>query len=68
MESIESIEYYILYQLFSKLNSSMLVDGIFARAGATEDTNTFEPTTKFDGLLLLMNFHNREKYFYDFVA
>lgn len=37
-------------------------------AGSTEDTNTFEPTTKFDGFLLLTNFHHWEKYFYDFVA
>jgi hypothetical protein len=44
----------------------MLVAWIFARAGATKDTNTFEPTTtttQLHRLFLLMNFHNNEKLF-----
>jgi hypothetical protein len=50
----------------------MLVAWIFARAGATKDTNTFEPTTtaatttattQLHRLFLLINFHNNEKLF-----
>jgi hypothetical protein len=45
----------------------MLVAWIFASAGATKDTNTFEPTTtattQLHRLFLLINFHNNEKLF-----